>query len=330
MADLAAVLIVRDEARCITRCLASLRPFVDRMVVLDTGSRDDTPALAAAAGALVHHAPWPGDFAAARNQALDLAGAAWNLIVDADEWLASGGEHLRAFCAGPQRLGRLCVDSADDSVPGQRQSARSWITRLLPAGVRFAGRVHEQAVSDLPRHDLAVVIGHDGYLAAQRVGKQARNRPLLLAELAEHPGDAYLHFQLGRDAEAAGDLAEACRWYQPALDDGDAPWRHELVVRLMHCLGQTGRRAEALHLGNSQIAAFPTSPDLFFTLGNLCLDAGLDDPANALTHWLPSARAAWERCLILGERPDLNGSVAGRGSWLARHNLDVLANALAA
>jgi len=326
MTDLAAVLIARDEARCITRCLASLRPFVDRIVVLDTGSQDATPALAAAAGAQVYHAPWPDDFSAARNQALNLASATWNLIIDADETLTSGGEQLRPFCAGPPRLARLCVESADDSTDAA-QSARSWITRLLPAGVRFAGRVHEQAISDLPRQDLPVLLAHDGYLTAQRSGKQARNRPLLLAELAERPTDPYLHFQLGRDAQATGDHAEACRWYQPALADPDAPWRHDLIIRLTHCLGQSGRRIEALRLCESQIAAFPHSPDLFFTLGNLCLDAALDDPAHALAHWLPSARAAWQRCLLIGERPDLNGSVAGRGSWLAQHNLDALAAA---
>jgi glycosyltransferase involved in cell wall biosynthesis len=36
------VLIARDEARCITRCIASLKGVVDKVVVLDTGSRDAT------------------------------------------------------------------------------------------------------------------------------------------------------------------------------------------------------------------------------------------------------------------------------------------------
>ncbi|RYG22402.1 MAG: glycosyltransferase family 2 protein, partial [Burkholderiales bacterium] len=65
-ASIAAVLIVRDEARCIERCLKSIRPHVDRIVVLDTGSVDGTPALAAACGAAVHHLEWPNDFSVAR------------------------------------------------------------------------------------------------------------------------------------------------------------------------------------------------------------------------------------------------------------------------
>jgi hypothetical protein len=69
---IALVLIARDEARAIERCLTSVRPWVDEMIVLDTGSVDDTPAIAARCGARVTHFAWIDDFAAARNAALDL------------------------------------------------------------------------------------------------------------------------------------------------------------------------------------------------------------------------------------------------------------------
>ncbi len=42
MNPIALVMIVRNEARCLARCLASVRPWVDEMLVLDTGSTDDT------------------------------------------------------------------------------------------------------------------------------------------------------------------------------------------------------------------------------------------------------------------------------------------------
>ncbi|MCX5949758.1 MAG: glycosyltransferase, partial [Cyanobacteria bacterium] len=62
-------MIVRDEAARLERCLASVAGFVDEIIVVDTGSQDDTIAIARAWGATVHQRPWPGDFAAARNQA---------------------------------------------------------------------------------------------------------------------------------------------------------------------------------------------------------------------------------------------------------------------
>jgi len=63
-------MIVRDEAGRLERCLASVAGFVDEMVLIDTGSIDDTVAIAERCGAMVHRLAWPGDFAPARNAAL--------------------------------------------------------------------------------------------------------------------------------------------------------------------------------------------------------------------------------------------------------------------
>jgi len=320
-AVIAAVLIVRDEARCVARCLDSIRPHVDKMVVLDTGSTDGTPLLAARCGAEVHHLAWPNDFSAARNHALDLAQADWNLVLDADEWIVSGGDQLRRWCRTP-RLGQLCVHSAMEGTEGAER--RNWLTRLLPRGVRYQGRVHEQPVSRLPRARIALHIGHDGYLAGQLARKRDRNAPLLLRDLADRPGDSYLLYQLAKDAEIHGDLATACIHYAAALQatPPEANWRHALVVRQLHCLGKTDRTDAALALADAEMVHYPGSPDLFFVLGNLLHDRARTDPARALDQWLPLAIGSWERCLEIGERPELEGSMHGCGSHLARHNLD--------
>lgn len=331
--SIAATLIVRDEARCIVRCLESVRPWVDRIVVLDTGSTDDTVKLAEGCGAEVHRLVWPGDFSAARNHVLDLADADWNLVIDADEWIAAGGEGLRGWCAGGARLGRVCVHSSFDAEGADLHdpATRSWITRLLPRGVRFQGRVHEQAVSDLPRERLELHLGHDGYLDAQMAGKQGRNRPLLLLDLQDHPGDPYIAYQLGKEAEGQDDFSEACDWYGRALADtpASANWRHELLVRHLHCLGRAGRVDEALAIAEEEIPNWQDSPDFYFTVGNLALEQAMLDPGQAIETWLPLAVSAWERCLVIGERPELEGSVHGRGSHLAQHNLDVVKSQLA-
>lgn len=328
---IAAVLIVRDEARCIVRCLESIRAHVDRMLVLDTGSSDDTPALAAACGADVHHLPWPDDFSAARNHALGLADADWNLILDADEWITAGGPLLREWSRGPARIGKICQLSAIDETGGLRAEHRNWISRLLPRGVRYDGRVHEQPVSPLPRARIDLQVAHDGYLADQITRKQGRNGTLLERELAARPGDPYLLYQFGKDAEQQSDVPAACARYAAALEvtDADANWRHALVVRRLHCLGTTGAFAEALAFAQDEMANWTDSPDFFFVLGNLALDQAIADPGQALGEWLPLAESAWTRCLEIGERPDLEGSMHGCGSHLARQNLDSVRTQLA-
>jgi len=335
--SIAAVLIVRDEARCLRRCLDSVRPWVDRLVVVDTGSTDDSPAIAAACGAAVHHLRWPDDFARARNHALALADADWNLILDADESIVAGGAAIRPWCDGPPRLGQVRIHSRYDAPAAGFSGAgdatsRSWITRLIPRGVRFAGHVHEQVVSTLPRAQVAVEIDHDGYLDAQLARKRGRNHPLLLRDLAAHPDDPYLLYQLGKDAGGRGDDATAVDAFARAAAGAPAgaAWRHDLIVSHLQALRRQGALAAALALAEDAMATWYESPDFFFEVGCLALDRAAETPARALDTWLPLAVSAWERCLAIGERPDLEGSVRGRGSDLAQHNLSVLRGQLAA
>lgn len=81
-------MIVKNEADCLQRCLESVRPLVDEMVIIDTGSTDDTPAIARRCGAKVYSFPWNDDFSAARNFALSKVKGEWTLVMDADEVIA--------------------------------------------------------------------------------------------------------------------------------------------------------------------------------------------------------------------------------------------------
>lgn len=320
----ALVTIARNEAPRIARLLDSVRPFVDEMLVLDTGSTDDTTAVAAAHGARVECFTWCDDFAAARNRALDLAAADWHLVLDADEWLISGGEALRSLRATPADfVGALQLQNQFELAAGQSAAVSDWLSRVLPGPVRYAGRVHEQPQHVLSVRRLPVQIGHDGYSAQRLATKQGRNRRLLQAELADHPADAYLWYQLGKDcavydehegAEAA--FAQAAGLPAAAA----APWWLDLVARRMFALKCLGRHAEGVEFAQSQMEAGAESPDFFFALGDLLLDFAASQPGQA-DELLPMVEAAWRRCLELGERPDQIGAVAGRGSHLAAHNL---------
>lgn len=326
----ALVMIVRDEARAIERCLHSARPWVDEMIVLDTGSHDDTPACARAAGARVHHFEWIDDFSAARNAALALTQADWRLVLDADEWLVAGGAALRRLGSPAQRfVGQIEVASQIDAAT----LAPSWLPRVLPRGVVYSGRIHEQPDIGVPRRRLELSVHHDGYLPAQRAAKAGRNRRLLERALREHPGDAYWTYQLGKDHEVHGEFAVAVPHYRrahAATRSGAAaaaPWRHDLVVRLLFTLKRLSALDEAAALAHAEQAAWDDSPDFHFMLGDLWLECALRRPQDAAA-WLPRIEASWLRAIEIGERPELNDSVRGRGSFLAAHNLAVFYRSL--
>lgn len=81
---LSVILIANNEANNILDCLASVS-FADQIIVVDSGSTDNTVELARSAGAhVVQTSDWPG-FGVQKNRALDLATCDWVFSIDADE-----------------------------------------------------------------------------------------------------------------------------------------------------------------------------------------------------------------------------------------------------
>jgi tetratricopeptide (TPR) repeat protein len=82
-------MIIKDEEKYLARCLASVKPIVDEMIVVDTGSVDRSKDIATAFGAKVYDFEWKKDFAKARNFSLEKASGDWILILDGDEVIST-------------------------------------------------------------------------------------------------------------------------------------------------------------------------------------------------------------------------------------------------
>lgn len=317
------VVIAKNESRCIERCLRSASPYAQRMLVLDTGSSDDTADLARACGAQVHFFDWVDDFSAARNRALDLADADWSLFLDADEWISADSD----FRWPPAELGLGLIRMLNiDQSTGMDLPVSSWLPRLLPRGVRYEGRIHEQPASPLPRFRSGLNVMHDGYLKEHLQKKRGRNRDLLVQALRADPDDPYLLYQLGAEHEGSKEFLAAVHLYRQALNllPNGAAYQHSLLVRTLHCLCQGGAVDDALALVQRYAQKYRNSPDFHFVAGNVFLDKGRRDPAQAFSAWLPQAVEAWQQCLTIGDQPELEGSMLGRGSFLAAFNLYVV------
>lgn len=85
MVSLSLAMIVKNEGDTIERVLACAMTFCDELIVVDTGSSDDTVEKAKAMGAVVHHFTWIDDFAAARNFAFSKCTEDWIIWLDGDD-----------------------------------------------------------------------------------------------------------------------------------------------------------------------------------------------------------------------------------------------------
>src|SRR5262249_59356508 len=85
MAQISLCMIVKDEEEVLGRCIDSVGPLVDEIIVVDTGSVDETRSLALQHGASVHTFDWTEDFAEARNFSFSKAVCPYILWLDADD-----------------------------------------------------------------------------------------------------------------------------------------------------------------------------------------------------------------------------------------------------
>jgi len=102
----AANIITKNEEKTIVRCIRSVQDVVDEIIVVDTGSTDDTMIKAINAGAKISQLTWNDDFSEPRNKAIELSGTDWILSIDADEVLPERGkEEIREMASMPQVAG---------------------------------------------------------------------------------------------------------------------------------------------------------------------------------------------------------------------------------
>lgn len=226
-------MIARDEEEFIGRSIRSVRGLADEVWVADTGSRDDTPRVARAAGAIVFDLPWTDDFAAARNAVLERARGRWIVVLDADEWFEEGkAKEVRRAIARWDRdpsiaafslyqTNLMSVEAPD--ILDKSRTIRGFRNRPEH---RYVYPIHEQIVPTLTGRIVASAfqVLHVGFTreVVGRKGKTARNRRLLERLLdATEPNDphrVYLYLQHGREYQREGRFADAAEDYRRAID----------------------------------------------------------------------------------------------------------------
>lgn len=327
---LSVAMIVRNEAQHLAQAIGSVQALAEEIILIDTGSEDDTVAIAQAQGARVYERPWPGDFAAARNEALALCNHAWIFVLDGDEVVAEE-DHLafRALLQDPpaawrfetrnythaSHLSEFHYAAPDDphrrAFPGCFTSAK---VRLFPnhPEARFEGVIHELINPSLERlgvpiRTTEIPIHHyaEEKNAAAQATKQALYLALGRAKAEADPENPQAHAELGHQCLASGDIAGALRAYKAAL--ALRPEYAELWGHLGGALYHAGHPAKAEEAYRLALRHDPSHAEAWRNLAVCAMD-----------------RAAWTEALdaydhALQHAPE--HSETHRGRALALHHL---------
>lgn len=311
MSTLSLCMIVRNEEELLGQCLEGARPYVDQIVVVDTGSTDGTLEIAARYAEILDHFPWVDDFSAARNASLEHADGDWTLVLDADEFVdPETFGRMRELMADPTVDGYLLqhynytnepwngrseVPAANRYAAGYKYFETDPILRLFRnhPGIRFAGSIHETVDDSIDPQSVRVIdlpIHH--YLHASSARPRAERvltyLEMMERELAKKPdgrlyriaGASALHF--AKDYQKAyGYLIKAAeqgyRVNESLLTAAEACYfggKYELALRVYEQVYATGHRPPTLCLNMASLAVRIGNAPRAIQLFEQCLEQG--------------------------------------------------------
>lgn len=304
-------MIVKNEEKLLSRCLESVKTLVDEIIIVDTGSTDQTKAIAQEYTEHVYDFIWINDFAAARNESLKYATGKWILILDADEYIEQyNHEELRKLLSSrPEQkpevfllnILNLLGDGYDETQVLKSQGARLFANNGL---IYYRQPLHEQLTCDneeLTLQSLSFTIYHTGYTSSvvSEKEKSARNMAILEQMKPDQESDPYYQFVLGNEHKSLDQKQTAMQCYYRSYEKSrptDA-WYHYLLTSLISLELQTSNFEQAHTHIKQGLSAAPDSVDYHCLNGLLLEELGFLN--NAAEHYLT--------CIHLTEKAAASG-----------------------
>lgn len=223
---ISACYIVKNEAKNLAKSIKSLKNQVNEIVVVDTGSTDNTIVVARKLGAKIYSFPWQDDFSKARNFVLSKAKGEWLVLLDADEYFTAKTagnirQVIRQVIRQAQQADGLLIQMINYDVDKAEVQDYFYQLRIVrnQQGLHYEGKIHEElklsegkSMKFLRIPPEMLEIYHTGYASSVSRQKLERNLKLLQravdngqseADLARYFCDCYL---------GLGDM-EKCTYY---------------------------------------------------------------------------------------------------------------------
>lgn len=315
MSSISLCMIVKNEERCLARCLESVKDFVQEIIIVDTGSTDSTVEIAKQYTNQIYSFEWTNDFAEARNYALQYATCDYILQLDADEWIGEGGENLSLSLDRDYYFLRIRND-VGSGFAEFHQFVRLFRNDPL---LKYEGALHEQI--NLLKHNnlsfdfMKVLIHHDGYTNAvvQSKDKNERNMKIIIEEVKANPS-AFNYHNLGMQLSFENRHEEALEALKKSYSiASNLSFTPRVLAFIVKSLTELNRFKEAIDVCRDSSLLYPTKSDFPFRLG--LIYEHLD--------YIEDAIACFKKCLEIGESPDVIqfSNHEGTGSFMAHGKL---------
>lgn len=299
MLNLSVCIITKNECENLKICLERLTNFQSdntpfEIVVIDTGSTDNSKEIARKYTQSVYDFEWCDNFSVARNYAIEKAKHDYILMLDTDEFV----DRLdlvalqNLISKKPSAVGRMHRKNLYVS-DGCNMISNELVNRLFSKKLyHYEGRIHEQITplvdnqTDYPTYTIPLFTTHVGYQGEQkdRKKKVKRNLDLLLQELQENGDDPYILFQIGKAYFFDQSYAEAIPYFLRALEfplDMKLDYVHSIITTLGYCFLYTKQFQDALML-ESFFDDYMQDADYMFVLGLIYMqNARFEDAINA-------------------------------------------------
>lgn len=200
--------MVKNEEKHLEEVLKSLNPFFDsfrtELIIVDTGSEDNTVNIAKKYTDKVYYHQWDNDFGSMRNKTIQYATGEWILILDGDEVFTKVEPLINFLISDTSKdynsASIIIKNLVDDNEKNLHIGQALRLFRNTP-DFRFEGRIHEQPRFKVPIFMSDAEVVHYGYISTDKnlmEYKFRRNVAILKEELKKDPNNIYYLFQLSQ------------------------------------------------------------------------------------------------------------------------------------
>lgn len=281
--------IVKNEVENLAKSIKSLKNQVNEIVVVDTGSTDDTIAVARKLGAKVYSFPWQDDFSKARNFALSKAKGDWLILLDADEYFtAKTAGNIRQVIRQAQQVDGLLVQLVNYDV--DKAEVQNYFNALRivrkQIGLHYEGLIHEELklsddnsmkLTQVPANMLEIY--HTGYATSVSQQKIKRNIQMLQQAVANGQSEESLA-RYFCDCYFGLDDMEKCEYYgwmeirkgRQSLNFGSRC--HRVLMNYYGQRSDAKSMAKRRQLAEISVEQYPEVPDFWAEYSECFYQAG--------------------------------------------------------